>query len=463
MTTILEECRDHAERSILEYLRFVEGLDALSVDDAETLISSANFEEVWLGVALSRLVTARFWWPRLRGDDDTDRFAMEVTASAAPDRWCAMLVQGLGVVDDPLPLVQDLWSRLSHDDCARRRLTEVACNTIELLTQHRDRRVRACAAHLSLLRSRTSDAIVAATREALAGLATADSDSYDEQVWGEEFLRAIANVGAPLCSLAPDIAPLLASSSQAFRAEAARAAGALGDPSLLPALKHAEEAQSTMKPRPHDFQICAVRAMVRLGIFQLTGEQAFLEGALSDADRSQDTFIIFVPRLAAALGRAPLGHRQLYELERALERPNFQPDAWRRLATAGPIAKPLLERLAPPKGNAEMECSYSEAMWRAGLLDRAAFVAALETRLSAGSSAWATYVALDLGTPSWTQRIRDGLKNGALDGSVLSRHPAVGRKFVREMAALRMDTYVTALWSALPSDVFWAAADTTST
>ncbi|HEY5948375.1 MAG TPA: hypothetical protein VIV40_22920 [Kofleriaceae bacterium] len=453
ITSLVDECRRAAALPVLERLRFFERLQPLDVGQVRELIAAVDLDadSSWIPRAFAQLVPPIYWLTRSNAgadDDGADDHSVDVLEELVTwrlgERWIAILLGALTTGLPPLPTLSRLHGRIAHQP-SWLSLFEQAWPRITQLASHPDIGVRCEAAQLALVGSHITPAVTAALGELLEALAdSAGDEDYDHQVFGEALLTEIAKVGPLLSALGPRIDRLLGSPSAAFRAAAAQAAGALGEPSLIAVLESNQRLEA----------VPAVRAMMRFALWQLTGELSWLGCALDDAeDRVVNTFRIF-----QAFDNATVDDQLLAGLAYAARRPAWHKYACDVLAKIGPPAAATVAQLPPPPDDDPATLSaFHHARWRAGLLDDAGFVAALQPLLGSGYQ-WRPYVETGLATPVWRATIRAAIEQGdnraALEA--LAAAPSIAVQFLPDLIAARRDAVIEHLWYTLPRETFWA-------
>jgi hypothetical protein len=455
---LVASCRAYAARPVLERLRFFEALPVLGADEAEAAIAAIERDDdTWVADALTKLLPGAYWIGRL--DDatsDADRFAIdEGTRAVLGERYTAMLVDALLTSRAPGRLLAHLHASVTREPESLRLLGTddgKAWSRVRALVTHDDPGARGLAARLAVAGKRFAPPVVEAMRETLARATAQVTDSYDDQVEGEEILGEIASAGAPLAALAPDVERVLGSASPAFRAMAAHAAAALGDAELRGALERHERAID-----PSDDELVrGVRAMMRFARWRLGDDVEWLDAAMDDAGDS----IVYLFRLARAFDDAPVDERLLAGLERAARRAQWHRLAYDALAKIGPPAAKVVARVTPETMPEDPDEAFSlrHARWRAKLDDDESFARGIEPLLDEAAQAWTSYVALDRGTDVSRHLVRRAIAAGDRSAlNALLRSPAVGAQFLPDLLAAKRDAYVTALWRSLPREAFWSA------
>jgi hypothetical protein len=475
---LIEACRHAAKQPVLERLRFYESLRPLDVDQVDALIAAVDrdADSEWIPAAFAQLVPPIYWLTRARNardhehddeDYESDRLEGAVTWRLG-ERWIRILLGALTTGLPPAPILARLQGRVVHDEKLFA-LFEPVWPRITQLAQHDDLYVRYAAARIALLGKRITPAVTAALGELIAAVtADVEDDDYDQQVFVESLLIDIGKAGPLLSALAPRLDPLLASPSGAFCAAAAQAAGAIGEPQLIPVLEgieRFEEAEAAARSdagrarienSEDEFRIKAVGAMRRLALWQLTGDQTWLGRALDDAEGS----LVYTFRLYLALEHAPVDDRLLAGVAYAARRPTWFAYACNVLAKIGKRAAATAAELPPPPDDhSDTLYAYHHARWRTGLIDNAELVAALQPLLANAYHAWEPYVATGLGTQMWRDTIRAAIgtdeSKAVLEALVTS--PLIGVQFVPDLVAAGREDTVDSLWCVLPSEMFWGS------
>jgi hypothetical protein len=471
---LIEACRNAAKRSVLERLAFYEQLQPVDVDQVADLIAAVDREAdaAWIPAAFAQLVPPIYWLTRDDDEQDSDDAYDDDQLEAAVtwrlgERWIRILLGALTTGLPPSPILGRLHSRVVHDE-GLFALFEPVWPRITQLAQHEDLYVRYAAARIALLGKRITPAVTAALGELITAVTNdVDDADYDQQVFGESLLIEIGKAGPLLSALAPRLEPLLAAGP--FCAAASQAAGALGEPQLIPVLtaverfEHAEDdarsaaGRSRIESAEDEFRIKAVGAMRRLALWQLTAEPAWLGHALDDAEGS----LVYTFRLYLALEHAPVNDRLLAGLAFAAQRPTWFAYACNVLAKIGtPAAATTAQLPPPPDDHSDTLLALHHARWRTGLIDDTELVTALQPLLAHAYHAWDPYVATGLDTPTWTATIRAAIgtdeSKALLDALV--KWPEIGIWFVEDLIAAGRDDTVDALWCALPAETFWAHA-----
>jgi hypothetical protein len=475
---LIQACRRAAKQPILERLRFYERLQPLDVDQVDQLFAAVDrdADADWIPAAFAQLVPPIYWLARARdaehADHDDDAYDDDQLEGAVTwrlgERWIRILLGALTTGLPPSPILGRLHSRVVHDDTLFA-LFEPVWPRITQLAQHEDLYVRYAAARIALLGKRITPAVTAALGELVATVtADVDDDDYDQQVFGESLLIEIGKAGPLLSALAPRLDPLLGSSG-VFCAAAAQAAGAIGEPQLIPVLQGIERfeqaeqetrsaaGRARIENAEDEFRIKAIGAMRRLALWQLTGELDWLGRALDDAEGS----LVYTFRLYLALENAPVTETLLAGLAYTAQRASWYAYACNVLAKIGPRAASTTAQLPPPPDDhSDTLLAYHHARWRAGLIDGAQLVAALQPLLASAYHAWEPYVATALATPAWAATIRAAIGTDESKAvlEALVKWPLTGVAFVADLIAAGRDDTVDALWCALPAETFWAHA-----
>jgi hypothetical protein len=236
ISSLIDACRASASRPILEHLRFLESLPPLELDEVEGLFDAVADDqriEDWVPDAFARLLPPAYWVTRDVSRHGYDRVMLEGLArNALGPRYEAALVAAFIAAADPAEIIVRFEDAI--DLYGLRLLDEHpgAWSKIQSLATHPRRDVRDAAARIATLGKRCTPEVVDAMRDLLVR-ATVVTESYDDQLRGEEVLGTIAGAGPLMAGLAPTVEQVLSSASLAFAAAAARALGALGDPRSL--------------------------------------------------------------------------------------------------------------------------------------------------------------------------------------------------------------------------------------
>jgi hypothetical protein len=343
-----------------------------------------------------------------------------------------------------------------HDRLRRDRriapLLEPAWQLVTQLAGHEENSVAEQAAWLAVLGGQITPAVTKAIGDMIDVVTGEVTDSYDEQVFGEELLSDIASVGPRLSALGPKLARVLVSESPAFRAAGAEVAGAIGDHGLAAALARAERSEND-----GHFEIGAVRAMMRLALWRLEGDPRWLDRSLDDAEDS----LVYSFRIYLALTRAQVDELLLAGLARAARRPAWHRSVCDVLAKIGPRGAATVAQLPPPSpDHVDAEYAFHHARWRTGVLDDAQLVAALQPLLPTTWHAWKPYVETGLGTAAWTTTIRAALADETQQRAVLEAlqlSPLIGVRFVPSLVEGGHDDAIETLWRLAP-EAFWRNA-----
>lgn len=453
--SLIDACRASSSRPILEHLRFLESLPQLELGEVDGLFDAvADDERVedWVPDAFARLLPPAFWVTRDLSPQGYDRVMLEGLArNALGPRYEALLVAAFIAAADPAEIIVRFEDAI---DLYGLRLIDEhpgAWSKIQSLATHPRRDVRDAAARIATLGKRCTPEVVDAMRDLLVR-ATVVTESYDDQLRGEEVLGTIAGAGRQMAGLAPDLEQVLSSASLAFAASAARALGALGDPrSLEPLVRR----QGELSGNAADYAICMARAKMRLACWQLGGDDHWLHGALDDAGG----FIVYIFPLWIALSAAPPDDRLRAALELAAERPGWPALVCETLGQHGPVAAALVERITTRASADTAETiAFLHARWAVGLIDGASFLAGLEPVLTDNRAAWKSLVASELRTDGWYERIRRGIASGDRGAlRALMGNLAVGGSFLPDLVRAGRDEEVAFAWRFLPPGRFWAA------
>ena len=168
---------------------------------------------------------------------------------------------------------------------------------------------------------------------------------------------------------------------------------------------------------------------------------------------------MYIFPLWIALSAAPPDDRLRAALELAAERPGWPALVCDTLAGHGPVAAAAVERIttrAPADTSETME--FLHARWAVGLIDGASFLAELEPLLTENRAAWKHFVASDLRTDGWLERIRRGIASGDRGAlRALMGNLDVGASFLPDLVRAGRDEEVALAWRLLPPGRFWAA------
>jgi len=436
---MLERFRTLADRPVLDRLRAFESLPVLGRDEADALLAmiDVRHDRGWLRPAFARLIPAASWHGFIL--HETLSFAHELIENEARHalgkRWGELLVDAIAAGAEPAPYLARLERDVIDSDLAG--VPDAAWRSIAACVGDRDREVRSLAVYLAVVAKRITPRALVALRAELAEPS-------------EQLLGAVALAGPRVASVAPALVHGLASPAPAIRLMAARAAGALRDRSLVPYLDRAQQREDGGQ-----FNICGVRAMMRLALWQLTGEPLWFERALDDTSDSPP-----FQQLRHALDTAPADELLASVVVRLGRRSAWRGLAYRIAARFGERAWSLVSRIDPPvDDDRDGLVAFQIARARAELIDATELAAELEPLLPGSLDAWDAYVRLALDTPAWLATIRGAI--AAADGCAIDalRHaPAIALRFLPELAARGHDSLVERLWRDTATDVFWAYA-----
>lgn len=460
---VLEMLQVHHDAPLLEWLGLLDRLEAPAEVDLGLLINALEIstptdQPTRLAAALLRTVPTCQWAELLVKVDEANLDLAPICSFAMGPRLAAALLDALDSLDleDPsndktiefgINRLIDLWqeSRKTRVDIRSRGAI------FHSLIVHKNEDIamgaRILSVHTQMLeQSSLEEELLRICRDENA------------EIYAEELLNAIADAGSAYQDMGRSLAPFFANPSAHLCCAAARAAVSTQSPGLVNSIEAALQRITGDDISYDDLDRTRAGTALSYAIWHLDRREDQLDRAFAAA--AENLVAMWV--LMGIMKVTPVDERLASALSKLATSRDGAATAFAILEELGQIGADILRPIPSPAPGDKGWHAFRRARYKLGLDSAAEMVDALERPLDA--MGWELFIAANLGTATWYETIDDALRREQDEQpsrlvevivSELISHPEIGRLFLPELTQGRFDAAVEAIWSELPTDVFW--------